>query len=473
MNPTKIVSTYPQNTEPMSYKQQCRIEGNELYTKFRIIRAALVQKIPRETLSQNFHMHRNSVGNILRAFQDKIPPETRQILLQPSASFSKNELGEHLAPLKNKSPIPLSNSRSATKEQAEAVLDIFNQKKVRVGSKRLHMFLKRRSASGKSQRAIPPDIQKEIDLLGPLSYSQIRGIYKRNNLRVRKVRTRNGQHAPLYDYKSLACFERLHYDTKTIPDQKALPPHIYEKFKNQDDLPKIEWNIIDVKSRFRFIAYSYSRSSDFGLQFLLFVTAFLRAQNIISSDLEITIGTDNGCEFFSGSKRKKQDWNNLLQSLNANIYSYNPGHDVRKNLIERSHRTDDEEFFVPRGDFISNKADFQDEASDYSHYFNFERPHSGIEMHNMTPFEKVQSSGITSCQNLSLFPTFIIEDVIDELRLSTEPIRAFSSLLLNPKTSLSQKSIADFKYSFPDSFSLFFLPNAQKVLTYYRKFLYQ
>ena len=345
MNSTKTVFIYPpyfQSSfpsfepilEPMSYKQQCRIEGNELHTKFRIIRAAFVQKTMRSTLAKNFHMHRNSVGNILQAFQSKISPEIQRLLLQPSASFSKDELATYLAPLKNKSPIPLTHSRSATKEQADAVVDIFNQRKVRIGSKRLHMFFKRRSASVRNKTYIPPDIQKEIDLLGNLSYSQIRGIYKRNDLRVRKIKTRNGQHTPLYDYKSLACFERLHYDTKTIPDQKALPPHIYEKFKNQKDLPKVEWNIIDVKSRFRFIAYSSSRTSDFGLQFLLFVIAFLRAQNLISPDLEIIIGTDNGSEFFSGSVRKKQGWNHLLQPLNANIYAYNPGHDVRKNLIE-------------------------------------------------------------------------------------------------------------------------------------------
>ncbi len=453
--------------ELMSYKQQCRIEGNELYTKFRIVRDVMVHGMSRSSVAQKFHMHRNSVGNILCDFREKVSTDDQvKALENRKKPFSKIEVGLLLAPLKNKVPIPLSNSRSATKEQADAVVEIFNERKVRVGAKRLKMFLKRRSASVNPKTPIPPEIQKEIDLLGDLSYSQIRGVYKRNGLRVQKVKTRNKQHTPLYDYKSLACFERLHYDTKTIPDQKALPPHIYEKFKHQKDLPTIEWNIIDVKSRFRFIAYSYSRTSDFGLQFLLFVISFIRAQNLISTDLEIVIGTDNGSEFFSGSVRKKQEWNHILQQLNANIYSYNPGHDVRKNLIERSHRTDDEEFFVPRGDFISNKADFQAEASAYSHYFNFQRPHSGIEMHNMTPFEKAQNSDVPFSTKLALFPTMILEDVINDLRIASEPIRA-SAFLLHQSSPFSQKFIADFKDIFKNSFSLFFQESAQKVLTQY------
>lgn len=445
------------------------MEGNELHTKLRIIREVFVHGMTRTVVSQKFHMHRNSVGNILRDFRNKVPPDIQLILLEKSASFSKDEVATLLAPLKNKLPIPLSNSRSATTEQAAVITDIFNQRGVSVGVKQLHTFLKRRSVKVGNTPNCAEKIQKENELLHGLSFSQIRGVYKRNGLRVRKIKTRNGQHTFLYDYKSLACFERLHYDTKTIPDQKALPPDIYAKFKNQKDLPTIEWNIIDVKTRFRFIAYSYSRSSDFGLQFLLFVISFLRAQNLISPDLEITIGTDNGSEFFSGSERKKEEWNQFLNVLNANIYAYNPGHDVRKNLIERSHRTDDEEFFVPRGAFISDKKSFLEEATGYSTYFNFERPHAGIEMHHQTPFEKAQSSGISSPLNLHKFPTMILEDVIDQLRIASQPVRALSFLHQHPSLPLSQKSIADFRNRFPLAFPLFFQKSAQKVLTYYRR----
>jgi len=47
-------------------------------------------------------------------------------------------------------------------------------------------------------------------------------------------------------YKKLAVFEQLYFDTKTLADQKALPPEIYKKLKHQSDLPLYEWNILDA-----------------------------------------------------------------------------------------------------------------------------------------------------------------------------------------------------------------------------------
>jgi endonuclease I len=64
-------------------------------------------------------------------------------------------------------------------------------------------------------------------------------------------------------------------------------------------------------------------------------------------DTPIKIWTDNGVEFFSGCQEKKKEWNDILGLLDASIDSYNPGWDVRKNLIERSHRSDDEELLIP------------------------------------------------------------------------------------------------------------------------------
>jgi putative transposase len=48
----------------------------------------------------------------------------------------------------------------------------------------------------------------------------------------------------------------MHYDTKEIADAKSLPLEIYENLKHNTHLPLYEWNIIDVASRSRFMAYS-------------------------------------------------------------------------------------------------------------------------------------------------------------------------------------------------------------------------
>jgi len=161
---------------------------------------------------------------------------------------------------------------------------------------------------------------------------------------VQRVRAYNGTHKPLYNYELISAFEFLHYDTKVLADQKSLPEDVYRALKGNPKIPIYEWNIIDAKTRIRFIAYSRGHTSTFGFQFLVFVISHLRYCGI---DTPIKIWTDNGMEFFSGCREKKKEWNDILELLNASIDSYNPGWDVRKNLIERSHRSDDEELLIP------------------------------------------------------------------------------------------------------------------------------
>jgi len=45
--------------EAMSYKEQ--IKGNELITKFRIIRDVMANCYPETSVAEKFHMHRNTV----------------------------------------------------------------------------------------------------------------------------------------------------------------------------------------------------------------------------------------------------------------------------------------------------------------------------------------------------------------------------------------------------------------------------
>lgn len=445
--------------EPMYYKQQIRI--NESVTKLRIIRDVKLNKYPRTSVARKFGMHRNTVSSIINTFEQHLTPKTQSDLLHNN-SLLKDEIEEKLMPIQNKSRRPHSNKRSASKEQEDLIKDYFEHRNMKAGYNRMFMLLKRMRVPLGTE---DDEAKEEIKKLESLTYSQLRGIYKRNNLKIQKVRAYNKSSTPLYDYNALSCFERLHYDTKSILDKKALPAEIYKKFKLCKKLPIIEWNIIDVKSRFRFIAYSHERASEFGLQFLILVIQFIRAMNI-PHEQKITIGTDNGSEFYSGSKRKEAKWNKLLKLLNAKIYSYHPGFDVRKNLIERSHRTDDEEFFVPRGRFIKGKRNFLIEAEGYSKYFNSMRPHSGIEMHGLTPIEKLESCGIYNAKRFLEFPTMILEDHIGNIQNTTEIIRlaAYLNDYKQKYKSLhfDQKFICNLKANFKN-----FDQYAQNVLTYY------
>jgi len=103
------------------------------------------------------------------------------------------------------------------------------------------------------------------------SLGKIKGLYKRKGFKTKKIRSANGERRSLYDYDEIEAFEFLQYDTKSILDMHAIPADIYEKFQNNGQLPKIQWTIVDAKTKTRFLAWSYYRSSFFGFKFLEFV----------------------------------------------------------------------------------------------------------------------------------------------------------------------------------------------------------
>ena len=258
----------------------------------------------------------------------------------------------------------------------------------------------------------------------------MRGEYKRDGLRTNTVRTSNGNRRALYDYAKISAFEQLQYDTKEILDKKALPTTLYAFFAQHDFMPKYQWTIIDAKTRTRFLAWSHTRSSWYGAAFLFFVICWLRAHGVWHA---MEFRFDGGAEFCSASKIKLAAWNILFAPFNASV-SQTDGVKWKQNLVERSHKDDDQEFYVPRGRFMTSKTDFLIEAQQWLLYWNTQRQHSGIGMHDATPQEKLQRLGIHQASTLTHFPVLILDDLFQPLQNITN--------ILNPQ-------------------------NAQKELTYY------
>ncbi len=433
----------------MTYKQQ--MKTNELITKVRIIRFVKKDRVPIVQTANAFSCHRNTIRNILDLFEAFSAKDKLRLL---ESSFTQEELFVLYGSLLNKSRKPNSHKRSATHDQEEDIRKLFKDDGLKVGSNRMFTILKRRY-----------DGHEKEDTADVLSLTpwQLRGIYKRQELRPEKTRSSNGEVRRLYDYASLSCFEKLHYDVKYVSDQHALPEAIYKLF-SQREIPKYEWNILDAKSRFRFLAYSYQRPTEFGLRFLLFAIQYLRA-SLVAYDQDMLIGFDNGMEFCGGSQRKEEVWNTILANAHAGIYSYTPHFDIRKNLIERSHLTDDEELYIPRGNYMGTKKAFMKEASDYLYYWNYQRPHSGIGMNNRTPFEVLKQSGLVGAEKLLTFPVFIIEDVLDALRKCTVPLEFETYAKSHPE--MIQKSLTDQKLQRDIQNRFLLSTNAQNVLTYY------
>lgn len=439
--------------EPMSYKQYK--QNNELITKLRLIRRVLKDDWTQQATAVSFACHRNTVSHLVCTFSQQISVSDQQRLLDES-SLSEDMIINLLSPIRDLSTKPHYHPKAATEEQAERVAAIFNDLRVKTGPKRLKTLLRRKFH----------DSNVSVDhSLSTIGIRKLRTIYKNKQLKKEHARATSGSYRPLYDYTALSCFEYMHFDTKHILDKKALPPKVYDYFSvHPKEIPRYEWNLIDAKSRFRFTAYSYEINATFGLYFLSFVIGCIRT-TINNWELPITIGQDNGVEFCSGSPQKAIDWNSILKPLNASIYTYHPYWDIRKNLIERSHRTDDEEFLIPRGEFIHTQDEFMKEAKNYGIYWNTTRSHSGIGMHGRTPMEVIQQSGLIGGMRLQSVPILILDHQINTLQECITPL-LFTSNIREQEQKQQGKQL-DMKTLYDLQSKYFFTENAQNVLTYY------
>ncbi len=439
--------------EAVSYKQQ--IKDNELLTKLRIIKLVEKSGLSQVEVARKFACHRNTVGNIVRRFRAEFNEASRWRLLQ--GHWHKDGLLEVLKPLKNESCRPHRHPTQATECQEAAIVEwLFREKELRVGPYRMKTLINRRFAGSKD-----PFLQSLLKL----SARQIRGVYKRYSLSPKKKRSYSGAKGHLYDYKSLACFERLHFDTKVILDKKSLPKQIYEQFSSSGWMPRYQWTLQDAKSRFRFLGYSRHINAEYGLKFLLFCLMYIRS-TFNNWHIPIQVGFDQGIENASGSALKLNWYNQILKPLKTQAYQYHVGNDIRKNLVERSHKTDDCEFYIPRAPYLQDKTSFLEEAAGFYHYFNFLRPHSGVEMNNKTPFEVIKKSGYIKPERLMGFPTMILEDHIKTMRKATDVLLYKAELEEIGLQLVTTKDLIDTaqKYDF------FNPPIAQKDLTYYLNF---
>lgn len=394
----------------MSYQENCKAEG-EIMTKFKIARMFFAGGKKQNKISEYLKCHKNTINGIIRVCKNKNPNEDIWKYLRNSRlHIAEEKLNELFSFLKHESRKPKSNKSRIQQDSPEEKIIIEKFQKENYGAKRLFKHLKRQGND-------------------PLIYSlgKIKGVFNRRKFKTKKIRTANGERRALYNYDEIEAFEFLQYDTKDVLDMHAIPADIYEKFKANCELPKIQWTIIDAKTKTRFLAWSYSRSSLFGYKFLEFVINWLRSHGVTT---KINIQMDMGCEFYSGSKRKQKIWNEELKKYNVYVYD-TEGIKWKQNIVERSHRTDDEEFYCPRGDMINSKTEFMVEGQFWIRYYNY-RPNDGIGLNGISPKEKLEKLGFYNARQICNFPCLILEDLF-------QPFMSFFNIDIRPK-NLCQKS---------------------------------
>jgi hypothetical protein len=338
-------------------------------------------KISCKQICEKWKFNKNTLTNIIKKC-DLADKEALKYLKSSShIPSSKLDLFDFL---KHSSRKPLSNKRCLNNGQTKTITNL--HKNLGYGLNRMYTHLSRQG------------FNMQIYTL-----PKIKGVYKRNSLLSKKKRTANGNVRSLYNYAMLEAFEKLQYDVKHVLDLKALPLNIYKKFQNNPELPVYQWTIIDAKTRVRFLAWSHSINSYFGFKFLELVIVWLRAHNV-STIMEFQF--DGGREFCSASKVKLKKWNDNLAKYNVSVIDTD-GSKWKQNIVERSHRTDDEEFYCPRSKFVKSKPTFLQEAQGWIMYFN-NRSHMGLK--GKTPKEELAGLGYYNADTICNFPALILED---------------------------------------------------------------
>lgn len=244
-----------------------------------------------------------------------------------------------------------------------------------------------------------------------LSTHTIRNILRRN-----KAKTKGKRHKPhkkgtrpFIDWYTAKAFEVVQIDLKYVVDQKALSMDQI-KHIHSHNLPLYQWGALDVNSRFKLIAYSDEKSWTNGLTWFLWATSWLRSHGVTN---QIVYTVDHGEEFGGRSWFKILELRKLLAAFGCKIIQNRLKHPEENAHLERSHRTDDDEFYIPKILSVPNRKALYREALNYLYYYNNVRKHSGI--NRRTPWEKLKEELPTIDDRMRIVPPIILDNVSVEL----------------------------------------------------------
>ena len=218
-------------------------------------------------------------------------------------------------------------------------------------------------------------------------WATIRHILRRNRHRLTgpaSARRRPSPPRPFVDWYAAKPFEVVQIDLKYIRDHKALTK---QQILHLDRyaIPNYQWSALDVNSRFsprrvahgdKLMAYSYEKSWSNGLCFYLWAISWLRSHGVTAT---IVFTVDHGEEFGGKSWLKLQELRKLIGAFGCKLIQNHKGHPEENAHLERSHRTDDEKFYIPRVTTIKTEQELLQEALGYLYYYNNVREHSALD----------------------------------------------------------------------------------------------
>lgn len=298
---------------------------------------------------------------------------------------------------------PINQPKKTPSNIEDCVINAKN--KTRLGPKRLSIYLR------KYEQTIVP-------------YGTIRHILRRNKHKIKypvKGR-RKGEARPFVDWYSAKPFEIVQIDLKHIRDQKALTKaqmiHL-----DRYNIPNYQWGALDVNSRFKLIGYSREKTWTNGLLWYLWVISYLRSHGV---EAKIIFTVDHGEEFGGKSWMKIRELRRLIAGFGCSLVQNHKGHCEENAHLERSHRTDDDEFYIPRVFKVKSEKDLLYESHGYIYYYNNLREHSSLDY--KTPFEYLKKQMPELDENIKYVQPILLDNVSSAIG----PWSGYNVLAQNP-----------------------------------------
>jgi len=302
--------------------------------------------------------------------------------------------------MRDRSRAPKHQPNKTAPEIEDQVVKAKN--KTRMGTKRLSIYLKKYEGLSVPAGTIRHILRRKRE---QLTYPPPRG------------RSQRGKRE-FVDWYAAKVFEVVQIDLKYMRDQKALTR---EQILHLDRfaIPNYQWSALDVNSRFKLIAYSRQRSWTNGLCFYLWVIAWLRSHGVTA---QIVFTVDNGEEFGGKSWLKVKELRKLIAGFGCRLIQNRKGHPEENAHVERSHRTDDDEFYKLKALEFRSEKHLLDQATGYIYYYNCAREHSSLDYH--TPFAHL----ILQQPDIDPHIRFIQPIILDDVSVALGPWSGYNVL---------------------------------------------
>ena len=127
---------------------------------------------------------------------------------------------------------------------------------------------------------------------------------------------------------------------------------------------------------------------------------------------EVALQTDWG-EEFGGSNPKKLErlQKKYFTPFGALLAKILLGRKEHNGRVERSHCTDDEEFYIPFLAKMQSEEGFLRKRAGWVYYYNLKRPHYGEGMEGKPPFSKLRELGCDLPEEFALFPPLVLDRI--------------------------------------------------------------